>query len=548
MGERPIIQSVFIGILLFIGCTIDLQNAGTVTDTGNATVISSFINNDGTIAVNTIVMLTPAAFNVETDSAGSVQTRITDAQGTCMFTRVAKGTYSLEAVHGQIGTRTMISNFQVIADSGIFITPTDTLRIPGSIKVEIPDDADRTTGYVFIPGTHYAQPWPATGDYAVIDSVPAVTLPSIWYGDKIGLLPKVIRYAVKIVSNKQTVIAMPAWRYARTLVLNTAVSGADVAADVYNFPVLIRLTGSTFIFSQAHNGGADIRFMKSDTTPLAHEIEQWDSSGSKAVVWVRVDTMYGNNATQSITMLWGNSSAVSESNSAAVFDTINGFQGVWHLGQAGGTTAIDATANKYDGTPYNMSSSSLVPGQIGDCQKFSGDSSYFTMNGTASSKLNFEKDGIYSVSAWVYADTFDLKKHAIITKGDNQYSLEHLDSKEWEFAEYKDLTGWEATRSNADMKTWTHVAGVRVGAKQYLFINGICTDSSFEMYPDTDPRNTGFDVMIGRTKTLTNDYTLFFKGKIDEVRITNTTPGNDWFRLCYMNQKEQDALVKFNME
>ena len=35
----------------------------------------------------------------------------------------------------------------------------------------------------------------------------------------------------------------------------------------------------------------------------------------------------------------------------------------------------------------------------------------------------------------------------------------------------------------------------------------------------------------------------FFNGKIDEVKIGNRDPGADWIKLCYMNQKETDALV-----
>lgn len=36
-----------------------------------------------------------------------------------------------------------------------------------------------------------------------------------------------------------------------------------------------------------------------------------------------------------------------------------------------------------------------------------------------------------------------------------------------------------------------------------------------------------------------------FRGMIDEVRIANEAYGPDWIKLCYMNQKEQDALVKW---
>jgi hypothetical protein len=37
----------------------------------------------------------------------------------------------------------------------------------------------------------------------------------------------------------------------------------------------------------------------------------------------------------------------------------------------------------------------------------------------------------------------------------------------------------------------------------------------------------------------------FFDGMIDEVRISNIARSGDWIKLCYMNQKENDALITF---
>jgi hypothetical protein len=37
----------------------------------------------------------------------------------------------------------------------------------------------------------------------------------------------------------------------------------------------------------------------------------------------------------------------------------------------------------------------------------------------------------------------------------------------------------------------------------------------------------------------------FFRGSIDEVRISSKARSNDWIRLCYMNQKAEDRLIQF---
>jgi hypothetical protein len=60
------------------------------------------------------------------------------------------------------------------------------------------------------------------------------------------------------------------------------------------------------------------------------------------------------------------------------------------------------------------------------------------------------------------------------------------------------------------------------------------------------PRNSGFDFMIGRTIKSSGDTTAyFFKGIIDEVRITSVAPGAAWIKLCYTNQNSGDRLVIF---
>ncbi|MBD3322102.1 MAG: DUF2341 domain-containing protein [Chitinivibrionales bacterium] len=126
------------------------------------------------------------------------------------------------------------------------------------------------------------------------------------------------------------------WAYSRTITINTSPTGADISEDVHRFPLLVRLDASNFGFSGARADGRDIRFAKPDGTPLRYEIEQWDPVAQQAAVWVLMDTVYADNATQSITMHWGKADAQDFSNGAVVFDTANGFMGVWHLDGRGG--------------------------------------------------------------------------------------------------------------------------------------------------------------------------------------------------------------------
>jgi Concanavalin A-like lectin/glucanases superfamily len=95
----------------------------------------------------------------------------------------------------------------------------------------------------------------------------------------------------------------------------------------------------------------------------------------------------------------------------------------------------------------------------------------------------------------------------------------------------------------ATARKWSFVVGVRSGMSQSLYFDGVLADTSIQaIFPGTT-RYTGFDIMIGK-KVNSPDY--FFSGMIDEVRISSVALTPDWIKLCYMNQKDNDALVRMN--
>jgi hypothetical protein len=52
--------------------------------------------------------------------------------------------------------------------------------------------------------------------------------------------------------------------------------------------------------------------------------------------------------------------------------------------------------------------------------------------------------------------------------------------------------------------------------------------------------------MMGKMEGIgTGNFPYYFKGMLDEVRISSGACSADWIRLCYMNQKSDDALVVF---
>jgi hypothetical protein len=534
------------GALLCFSCTTLTVSGGSGTDLPDAVVVGSIIDASGNPIPHTTVALLPYDYNPVIDQLPpNSYSSTTDTLGMFWFKVATRGVYNVEAVHSKLRSRALIQKIAVVNDTNA--VPTQILQNPGRIIVTLPENTDPFKGYVYIPGTSCAVLLNGNESSVVLDSVPAGTARTIYYSARNSTIKKTIRSDIPVPSGDSVVIANPDWQYARRFFLNTTAGGANVSGNVYNFPVLIRLTDINFDFTQTSPGGADIRFTKQDNAPLSCEIERWDVSLRSAEIWVKIDTIFGNDSMHSVTMYWGNPNAASASNSTAVFDTGNGFQGVWHLNEPVSGLVKDATINGYDGTAVNAPAQASVTAMVGSGREFAaGDSGYITIPGTAAGKLNFPENGMYALSAWAFIDTLDGRSHAIADKGDQQYNLEVFQDK-WEFAEYKTTQKWDMSSTPALTKQWTFVTGVRNQTKQYLFVNGQCVDSMIEnqFKPGVD-RNTGYNVMFGKTAgDSALDFPYYFHGGLDEIRMCNRALSADWIKLCYMNQKTKDQLILF---
>lgn len=545
------------GMLLLLRCSVS-PLAGGSTDTELGSVASGMVyDGSGKPALNTQVDLLPQYYNPVADTPlPHTFTDTTDSGGSYLFRNVPAGLYTVIAVHLKSGRKLLITGVGIGGKDTVEVPP-DTLRKTGSIVIEFPETVDTGNSYVYIPGTFFFAP---VASNTVIDSLPAGAISQVYYCDETDTAKNhVVATDVSVQADDTVhIVDRYLWGYSAVLHLNTAATGSEVPNDVMDFPVLVRLASEKFDFRQAQGQGEDLRFAKTDGTPLSHEIERWDSANGAAEIWVRVDTVFGDNSLQSITMYWGNPVATGAANSAAVFDTAAGFQGVWHLA-ATGDTAPDATGNGYDGSGYYTSP---VRGIIGNAQQFNGKSSYIRIEGTApESRLNFPMDGRYSVSAWVYHDTLiDSVTYLIAGKGELQYFLKTFGLAQstpnhvhhWEFTEYHENDNWQGvTYTPAAAGTWNYLVGVKDGPDQFLYVNGVLVMAKYRVFGTGQvliPRDTTDDFSIGaflRQVDVWDQGYAFFNGAIDEVGVASTPRSADWIKLCYMNQKAQDALVQW---
>ncbi|MDD5674295.1 MAG: DUF2341 domain-containing protein [Chitinivibrionales bacterium] len=354
------------------------------------------------------------------------------------------------------------------------------------------------------------------------------------------------------------VTLLSGWRFSKRLYLNTTATGANVVGPVADFPMLVRLTAGNFNFSQAVGGGADIRFIKPDGSPLPYEIEQWDSANAQAAIWVKVDTVYGNDNTHFLLMYWGastGSATLSQSNGAAVFDTTGGFAGVWHmnnppLDSRGDSTAAlkDATSNAVNGTSRGaMTSANLVDGIIGRGCVFDGNDDFFDLGNPAAVNLQTN----ITLEAWIspsqYPDSTsgnpDLNDEIVINKL-NSYSLEFEmggNIQSWEVMQDSSTDILTTGNLNLSLNAWHYVAVTYDQQSQNIYVDGQLAASQAGgsgLSANANHLFVGFiDGASGQDR--------YFTGSIDEVRMSRTVRSADWLKLCFMNQKQNDALVVF---
>lgn len=282
-------------------------------------------------------------------------------------------------------------------------------------------------------------------------------------------------------------------------------------------------------------------------------VEQWNSSEKLAAIWILLNTVYGDNNSQFITLVWDETSTNQIASSNNVYDTALGFQGVWHLSDEDSDSAADATLNGFNGVTDGMTESSIVEGIIGNAREFNGINSSIGISGSSDGKLDFPEDGYYTLSAWVSADHPEMGSQAIIAKSDEQYFLCSVEGYEdgpfWRFTEFKDGKGWEYSSTDAEAEEWVYLTGVRKGTSQYLYLDGELVDSSITLVSSTKARITDIEVSIGQFMDENGGPgDGFFNGKIDEVRISDVARSADWIRLCYMNQRTDDRLTTVQKE
>ncbi|MBN1576993.1 MAG: DUF2341 domain-containing protein [Chitinispirillaceae bacterium] len=344
------------------------------------------------------------------------------------------------------------------------------------------------------------------------------------------------------------------WSYSQKILLNTSSTGSSINRNVLKFPVLLRLNPGNFsFFSQTLDDGEDIRFAKTDGTHIPYQIERWkDGTGDSdtAEIWVRIDTIRGNNYTQSIVMYWGKANAADSSNGAAVFGSTVGGLGAWHLGG----NLDDATGNGYDGT--NSGSVDTASGIIGRARAFNGSSQYFHVGDLPDRQRGtlscwFRPKGNFTSSSttqgiWGKKENDGTNAYLSLRGTDFEPNIGSNSPGKIETKIENDNAGYYlASTANAfSANTWYYFSWSWGNNTDSLYFNGILDSAK-----STSGQGIGgaANDEIGRANydvgNIGDGLPRYFKGTLDEFRFDSNIRSADWVRISYENQRADQTLV-----
>jgi hypothetical protein len=531
------------------GCSSDTSVAGG-SEAGNARVAGGAITSDSLPAQDAIVKLRPVDYlHGDSVTSGAVGNTVTDEQGKFAFDSVPEGDYRI-AIYSPHGLGASLE-CHVSGETPSIELQAALLDSLGGLQGVVTGpgvlgEAFRIRPYGLDKEAHYEI---GTGRYR-LDSLPGgvydinLTSPSGQFAEKTLEQVSVEAGEETEVSPVRVEVAvhddLTEWPNRIQLVLNTTVSGVPLSERILGFPLLVRLNDTTFDFASANSDGADLRFVNVSGDMLPYEIESWDSAAGNAHVWVRVDTIHPDNDTQYVTMLWGNPGAVSLSDGGSVFDTVNGYAGVWHLAQKADPDFFpDATTLRNDMTRITDRDTVVpAPGVVGDGLQFPRNYNAFLATPDAPSlrvqtftfaawfrrqhdnsaqfpsiisKQNWTEGKGY-IFGFVHHDSVSMVTRILSGNSSNEYSDAYTDST---------------------FDEWVHVVGTYDGDVIRMYRNGVPMDANTVGRVDILYDTTS--VQLGRA----------FKGSLDEVRICGTPRSAEWVKLMYESQRVGQIFVRF---
>jgi hypothetical protein len=319
---------------------------------------------------------------------------------------------------------------------------------------------------------------------------------------------------------------------------------------VASYPVAVVLSMANFDFAQAKTDGGDVRFGKSDGTPIPYAKESFDAAGKTAVFWVLLAEVKGNDAAQSFNMYWGKADAGDASDSKQVFSAANGFVGVWHLAEDGGSAAgafKDASESGADGTGVNLKEGARVPGVLGNGTKMLNAMRQWVRVEDPMMKF---RPTTMTASIWGWADGFPAKWGK---DGSPGYQTIYSSGEGWTIqretgAKFESCINQNcAIGRGINTKEWVHFILTRNGGSGTLYMNGVrVAGGGAANRADAKPLGIGQQTQYLDPVAHVNEQRSW-EGILDEARVMNKVVSADWIKLEFESQKPGSKFLVHGM-
>ncbi len=320
-------------------------------------------------------------------------------------------------------------------------------------------------------------------------------------------------------------------------------TGYNRSEPLANFPALINLGTNLPGFSYhqfASPTGGDLRFAAADgLTPLAHEIDEWNTNGISRV-WVQMPLLSGTN--DFCWAYWGNPldpQAPPSNTNGAVWSP--NFQLVWHLKESGFPFADSALQHP----AISGTAPTSAPGQIGRGVSINGTSQYLNA-GTVS------LGNAFTLSTWLKLDPTATDIQAIWANKSGGWNSDgfalfvdsYQTSDRMLRLETGDGVGGTAAASATGAVStgqWHLIAASidRAAGSARLYLDGADITQSSSV--DTSFNNLG----LVDFAQITNGG-FHFKGTMDEARIENLARSSNWVWASWMTAATNGPLQSYS--
>jgi hypothetical protein len=340
--------------------------------------------------------------------------------------------------------------------------------------------------------------------------------------------------------------AICSYKYRKRITFDpTKVSGP---IDLTNFTALININSDNDLRTVANSGhvestnGFDIVFTTDDgVTLLDHQLEKYTPTTGEYVAWVRIpnlSTTYNTN----IYMYYGKTGATDPSLNTT---WSSAYKSVWHLNN---NSFADGTSNGNNAT--NGGSTNLATAKIAGGRTFSGAGGNYIQAPLAGATGGSGNGSVqlwgmvtsYSTSTYFFGETTNQTGYANrvqLYMGDNSGNL------------YLGMGGNHTQQTNVQLmalNTWYHISltwattGAGVGTYS-IYVDGVLKNSG--NYSAFTAMHTFADIgNDGNASQRTEE----IPGRVDEVRVTNSTLSNDWILTEYNNQNSPSTFYAVSAE